>query len=104
MKKNVVLGIVTLMTVSATYTMPVHAEEGYISNVLSSVGVEEVFELDKTEAEFIEAVGPVELYGYSNIGIADVFSGCPKHTAVEILTRTMSPEVIICDEITASVT
>lgn len=72
MKKNVVLGIVTLMTVSATYTMPVHAEEGSISNVLSSVGVEEVFELDKTEAEFIEAVGPVELYGYSNIGIADV--------------------------------
>ena len=47
MKKNVVLGIVTLMTVSATYTMPVHAEEGSISNVLSSVGVEEVFELDK---------------------------------------------------------
>ena len=43
MKKNVVLGIVTLMTVSATYTMPVHAEEGSISNVLSSVGVEEVF-------------------------------------------------------------
>ena len=36
----------------------------------------------------------------TNTGIADVFSGCPKHTAVEILTRTMSPEVIICDEIT----
>ena len=36
----------------------------------------------------------------TDLGIADVFSGCPKHVAVEILTRTMSPEVIVCDEIT----
>ena len=72
MKREVILGIVTLMTVSATYTMPVHAEEGTVGSVLGSVGVSEVLELDKTEAEFIEAAGPVELYGYSNIGIADV--------------------------------
>lgn len=72
MKKEVILGIVTVMTVSATYTMPVHAEEGSISNVLGSVGVGEVLELNKTEAEYIEAAGPVELYGYSNIGIANV--------------------------------
>lgn len=72
MKKEVIWGIVTLMTVSATYTMPVHAEEGSISNVLGSVGVGEVLELNKTEAEYIEAAGPVELYGYSNIGIANV--------------------------------
>ncbi len=38
----------------------------------------------------------------TDLGIADVFSGCPKHIAVEMLTRTMSPEVIICDEITPS--
>lgn len=72
MKREVILGIVTFMTVSATYTMPVHAEEGTIGSVLGSVGVSEVLELDKTEEEFIEAAGPVELFGYSNIGIADV--------------------------------
>lgn len=72
MKREVILGIVTLMTVSATYTMPVHAEEGTVGSILGSVGVSEVLELDKTEEEFIEAAGPVELYGYSNIGIADV--------------------------------
>lgn len=37
----------------------------------------------------------------TDTGIADIISGCPKSTAAEILTRTMSPEVIICDEITA---
>ena len=72
MKREVILGIVTLMTVSATYTMPVHAEEGTVGSILGSVGVSEVLELDKTAEEFIEAAGPVELYGYSNIGIANV--------------------------------
>lgn len=72
MKREVILGIVTFMTVSATYTMPVHAEEGTVGSILGSVGVSEVLELDKTEEEFMEAAGPVELYGYSNIGIADV--------------------------------
>ena len=33
--------------------------------------------------------------------IIDRVSGCPKALAVEILTRTMSPQVIICDEIGA---
>lgn len=37
----------------------------------------------------------------TDTGIADTVSGCPKHIAAEILTRTMSPEVIVCDEITA---
>ena len=32
----------------------------------------------------------------------DRISGCPKALAVEILTRTMSPQVIICDEIGVS--
>lgn len=72
MKREVILGIAAFMTISATYTMPVHAEEGTVGSILSSVGVSEVLEIDKTEAEFIEAAGPVELYGYSNIGIADV--------------------------------
>lgn len=72
MKKEVMFGIVTWMAISATYTVPVHAEAGSISNVLGSVGVGEVLEQDKTEAEYMEAVGPVELYGYSNIGIANV--------------------------------
>lgn len=37
----------------------------------------------------------------TDIGIADVISGCPKAVAAEMLTRTMSPQVIVCDEITA---
>ena len=32
-------------------------------------------------------------------GLLDVFSGCPKHIAIETAVRTMNPELIICDEI-----
>lgn len=32
-------------------------------------------------------------------GLIDVISGCPKPYAIEIFARTMSPDVIICDEI-----
>lgn len=71
MKKLWVMGTVTILTASFLYTMPVHAE-GTISSAIASVGVGEVLELNKTEEEFIEAVGPVELYGYNNIGIANV--------------------------------
>lgn len=71
MKKVIIAGVVTFMAVSATYTLPVHAE-GTINSVIASVGVGEILELDKTEEEFKEAAAPVELYGYSNIGIADV--------------------------------
>lgn len=60
------------MTLCTVYTMPVHAEEGLVSNVLGGVGVGEVLDADKTEEEYKEAVEPVELYGYSNIGIANV--------------------------------
>lgn len=34
-------------------------------------------------------------------GITDTLSGCSKADAIEILYRTMSPEVIVCDEIGA---
>ena len=34
-------------------------------------------------------------------GIFDRVSGCPKGKAIELLTRTMSPEVIVCDELGA---
>lgn len=34
--------------------------------------------------------------------LIDVVSGCPKARAAELLTRTMSPQVIVCDEIGAS--
>ena len=71
MKRKVILGVAALMVVSTTYTMPVHAE-GTVSSVFGGVGVGEILELDKTEAEYIEAAGPVELFGYSNIGIANV--------------------------------
>lgn len=70
MKRITILGVAAL-AVSTLYTMPVHAE-GTITDAIASVGVGEVLELDKTDEEFMEAAGPVELYGYNNIGIANV--------------------------------
>ncbi len=40
--------------------------------------------------------------GIEEQGLIDIISGAPKSEAINILTRTMSPEVIICDEISAS--
>lgn len=37
--------------------------------------------------------------GLLNCGLIDIISSMPKSKAIEILTRTMSPEIIICDEI-----
>ena len=70
MKRIWIVGA-AVITASSLYTIPVHAE-GTIASAIASVGVGEVLELDKTEEEFIEAAGPVELYGYNNIGIANV--------------------------------
>lgn len=39
--------------------------------------------------------------GLGGVGLLDVISLMPKPRAIEIFTRTMSPEVIICDEISA---
>ncbi|MBR5859495.1 MAG: hypothetical protein IKZ05_06180 [Clostridia bacterium] len=33
-------------------------------------------------------------------GLCDILSGIPKAEAITMLTRTMSPEIIVCDEIT----
>ena len=70
MKRLWIMGM-TAFAVSTLYIIPVHAE-GTIAEAIASVGVGEVLELDKTEEEFREAAGPVELYGYNNIGIANV--------------------------------
>lgn len=70
MKRVLIMGA-AVFTVSTLYMIPVHAE-GTINDAIASVGVAEVLELDKTEDEFKEAAGPVELYGYNNIGIANV--------------------------------
>lgn len=32
-------------------------------------------------------------------GMADICTGCPKAAAIGLMTRTMSPQVIVCDEI-----
>ncbi len=37
--------------------------------------------------------------GILDFGLCDVISGMPKGDAITLLTRTMSPQVIICDEI-----
>ncbi len=70
MKKSLIMGA-TVIAVSSLYILPVHAE-GTIADAIASVGMGEILELDKTEEEFKEAAGPVELYGYNNIGIANV--------------------------------
>lgn len=70
MKRSLIIGA-AVMAATSLYSVPVHAE-ATISSAIASVGVGEVLELDKTDAEFIEAAGPVELYGYNNIGIANV--------------------------------
>ena len=70
MKRILVIGAAVIAS-TLLYNIPVHAEET-IASAIASVGVGEVLELDKTEDEFIEAAGPVELYGYNNIGIANV--------------------------------
>ncbi len=40
--------------------------------------------------------------GISNQGLMETVVGAPKADAINLLTRTMSPEIIICDEISAS--
>lgn len=42
--------------------------------------------------------------GITDFGLCDIISGMPKAEAITILTRTMSPQVIICDEIGAEET
>lgn len=40
--------------------------------------------------------------GIGKSGLIDVLSSMPKAEAITLLTRTMSPEIIICDEISAN--
>jgi len=42
-----------------------------------------------------------ELYDSANMsgGLLDVYTGYPKAMAIELATRTMNPECLICDEI-----
>lgn len=42
--------------------------------------------------------------GLENQGLADILTSLPKAEAITMLTRTMAPEIIICDEISASET
>lgn len=42
--------------------------------------------------------------GVGDFGLCDIISGMPKAEAINILTRTMAPQVIICDEIGAEET
>ncbi len=42
--------------------------------------------------------------GIEHTGLTDIISGVPKGEAITLLTRTMAPEIIICDEISASET
>lgn len=42
--------------------------------------------------------------GIERFGTLDILSGAPKAEAISILTRSMAPEIIICDEISGSET
>jgi stage III sporulation protein AA len=37
--------------------------------------------------------------GLCKKGLCDIISGATKEASIELLTRTMSPEIIVCDEI-----
>lgn len=39
---------------------------------------------------------------WASHGMADICTGCPKAVAIELLTRTMSPQIIVCDEISSA--
>ncbi len=42
--------------------------------------------------------------GITDFGLCDVITGMPKADAISLLTRTMSPQAIVCDEISAEET
>lgn len=71
MKKKLVsmLGLTILVTC-------VVSESAYAAGTIGAsfqgVGVGEVLEIEKTKEEFLEAVGPVEMCGYKNLGLANV--------------------------------
>lgn len=51
--------------------MPVHASEK-INQSIGNIGIGEILEQEKTEEEYKEATKGVSVYGYENIGIANV--------------------------------
>jgi len=69
MRRATIIGIAAFLGASLAYVTPVYAEEG---NAFANVGVGEILEEDLSVEEYKEAAAPVEVYGYSNIGIAQV--------------------------------
>ena len=71
MKKLVLAGMGILFSVVVMNPAKVYAAET-INNTIGGIGVGEILEEDNTKEEYIEAVQGVSLYGYENIGIANV--------------------------------
>ncbi len=71
MKKELVMGTILGLMIVALSKVDVQASET-INQTIGNVGIGAILEQDKTEEEYIEAVQGVALYGYNNIGIANV--------------------------------
>ena len=71
MKTKIVLLLGMTFTALTLTAVPVHAQ-GTVAAVLHGAGVGEILDDVKTEEEYLEAAGPVELYGYNNLGLANV--------------------------------
>lgn len=69
-KAAIGLGLAVVCSV-AIQTMSVHASET-ISQTVGNIGIGEILEQNKTEEEYKEATRGVSIYGYNNIGIANV--------------------------------
>lgn len=72
MNKKLILSLGLAFFIPMIGAMPVHAAEHTVTASVQGAGAGEVLEIGKTKAEFLAAVGPVELYGYENLGIANV--------------------------------
>lgn len=71
MKKKLICGFCLSIMASCVISEGAYAA-GTIGASFQGVGAGEVLEIEKSKEEFLEAAGPVEMCGYSNLGLANV--------------------------------
>ena len=71
MKKEFITGTIIGLSLLCFSPSQVQASET-INQTIGSVGIGAILEQEKTEEEYMEAIQGVTLYGYNNIGIANV--------------------------------
>lgn len=71
MKKEFITRTIIGLSLLCFFKIQVQASET-INQTIGSVGIGAILEQEKTEEEYMEAIQGVNLYGYNNIGIANV--------------------------------